>query len=180
MKRHFQLAFVLTCWLAPLHSATLGRLSLDDMVSKSTMIVRGKVGNSWATASGPGLYTHYLIQVSETLKGPARTSTEVVVPGGTLNGVRQSFAGAPVLRQGDEFVFFLWTGSNGTNQVLGLTQGLFSLAADGSKDPVATRAASHEPMLDMKTGKAVNDETLVMPMSELRSRIATSLKGGAE
>ncbi len=161
--------------MQPLQCATLERLSLDQMISKSTAIVRGKVTASWAAASGPVVYTHFAVQVAERFKGTGGASVDVVVPGGVANGVRQTFPGAPVLDTGQEYVLFLWTGRNGLTQVIGLTQGLFSLAGDGSSDPVARRDATRELMLDAQTGRPVKDETLTMRMSELRSRIAATL-----
>ena len=180
VKRHFMSALVLTFCMSPLQSATLERLSLDDMVAKSTSIVRGTVTGSRAVFTGRDIHTYYAIRVSESLKGSAQGSIEVVVPGGVANNLRMSYAGAPTLNTGDEFVFFLWTSRTGATQVLGLTQGLFSLAADGSKDPMATRRASRELMLDHSSGQPVKDETLVMRMSELRAKIAASLKGSAQ
>jgi hypothetical protein len=175
VKRHFQLALVLTFCLMPLQGATLERLSLDEMISRSTAIVRGKVAGSYAALSGPAIYTHYSIQVSERLKGGGSGSIEVVVPGGVANGLRMSVSGAPVLNPGDEFVFFLYTGKSGITSIVGLTQGLFSLNKAAS-DPTATRTASRELMLDSVTARPVKDETLVMPLSELRARIAGGLK----
>jgi hypothetical protein len=175
VKRHFQLALVLTFCMMPLQSATLERLSLDDMISRSTAIVRGTVAGSYAALSGPAIYTHYSIQVSERLKGGGSNPIEVVVPGGVANGLRMSVSGAPVLNTGDEFVFFLYTGKSGLTSIVGLTQGLFSLAK-GVGDPTATRTASRELMLDPATARPVKDQTLVMPMSQLRARIAGGLK----
>ena len=174
VKRHFQLALVLTFCMMPLQGATLERLSLDEMIGKSTSIVRGTVVSSYAALSGPVVYTHYSIQVSERLKGGGGDSIEVVVPGGVANGLRMSVAGAPNLNPGDEFVFLLYTGKSGLTSIIGLTQGLFSLAK-GSKDPTATRAASRELMLDRVSGRPVKDETLAMPMSQLRTRIAAGV-----
>jgi len=175
VKRFVLLALVSTFWMGPLQCATLERLSLDDMIAKSMSIVRGKVTTSYAAFSGPVVYTHYTIQVSERFKGAAGNSVEVVVPGGVVNGRRQSFAGAPWFNQGDEFVFFLWTSKAGLTQVIGLTQGLFSVAADGTADPVATRSATRELMLESGTGRPVKDQTLSMHLSELRSRISSTL-----
>jgi hypothetical protein len=172
VKRVILFALVLA-WCLP--SATLERLSLDDMIVQATAIVRGKITGSFTALSGPVIYTHYQLQVSETLKGSARSSVEFVVPGGIANNMRQSFAGAPRFGTGDELVFFLWTGRSGVMQVLGLTQGLFALAQDGATDPVATRSASHEVMLERGTGQQVKDQTLVMPLSQLRGRIAATL-----
>lgn len=168
-------ALLLAASLVPLQCATLERLNLDDMIAKSTAIVRGKVMDSWAAFTGPIIYTHYRIQVSERFSGPNQGSVELLVPGGMVSNLRQSFAGAPEFNQGDEFVFFLWTSKAGLTQVIGLTQGLFALPRDGSADPVATRAASHELMLDPGTGHPVKDQALVMRLSELRSRIASTL-----
>src|SRR5689334_17355761 len=92
VKRHFMLALVLTFCMSPLQCATLERLSLDDMIVKSTSIVRGKVGQSRVVASGPVIYTYYTIQVSERFKGAQGTALEVAVPGGEINGLRQTFA----------------------------------------------------------------------------------------
>jgi hypothetical protein len=173
------LALVLTFCMWPLQGATLERLSLDDMIAKATAIVHGKVTGSRAAMSGPVIYTYYTIQVSEHLKGPAAGTVEVTVPGGVANALRQSFAGAPTLNAGDDFVFFLYTGRDGHTTIIGLTQGLFAVGADGSSDPVSTRSASRELMLDRQTGRPVKDETVVMKLSELRTRITTGLKGTA-
>jgi hypothetical protein len=165
--------------MGPLQCATLERLSLDDLIGKSTSIVRAKVVSSYGAFTGPIIYTHYGLQVSETLKGQA--SAEVLVPGGAAGNLRQTFAGAPQLQPGQEYVLFLWTGKSGLTQVIGLTQGLFAIAGGSAADPTVTRGASRELMLDRSTAQPVKDETLVMRLSELRSRIAAALpaKGGA-
>jgi len=159
-----------------LPAATLERLSLDDLIGKSTMIVRGRILSSYSATSGPVIYTHYRIQPSETLKGTTNGVVEIQLPGGIAGNLRQTFAGVPQFRAGDEYVFFLWTGKSGSTQILGLTQGLFSIAPGGGKDPLTTRAASHEAMLDRGTGKQVKDQTLTMHLSELRARIRGAAK----
>ena len=183
VKRYVILAMLVTSCVLPLPSATLERLSLDDMITRSTSIVRGKVAASWAAYTGSVIYTHYQIQVSEQFKGAPRNSVEVMLPGGTARGLSQSFSGSPVLKQGDEFVFFLWTSKGGITWITGLTQGLFSLPpGDAGTDRMATRAASAELMLDQQTSRPVKDTALTMSLSELRSRIATTLaaQGGGK
>jgi hypothetical protein len=160
-----------------LPAATLERLSLDDLIGKSTMIVRGKILNSYTATSGPVIYTHYRIQTSETLKGTPNGVVEIQLPGGISGNLRQTFAGVPQFKSGDEYVFFLWTGKSGSTQVLGLTQGLFSVAPGGGKDPLTTRTASHEVMLERGSGKQVKDQTLTMHLSELRARIQSGKSG---
>jgi len=177
VKRHFRIALVVTLFSLPLQGATLERLSLSDMISRSTVIVRGKITGSYAAFAGtaPVIYTHYSIQVSEWLKGSGAPLVDVAVPGGVVNNVRHSFSGSTELNTGDEFVFFLWTSKAGLTQIVGLTQGIFSVAPDGSVDPMATRSASHELMLDRGTGQPVKDQPLVMHLSALRSQISSTL-----
>jgi hypothetical protein len=163
-----------------LPAATLERLSLDQMIIKSTAIVRGKVLNSTAGSNGPLINTYYQVQVSETLKGPARTAAVFQFPGGVLNNMRQTFAGVPQLNAGEEYVFFLWAGKSGAPQVIGLTQGLFAVAPGGAADPVTTRSASHEVMLERSTGKQVKDQVLTMHLSELRARIQYIMAGATK
>jgi hypothetical protein len=175
--RHFCFAFVLTFGMLPLQSATLERLSLNDMVQKSTAIVRGTVTGSHAAQQGPLIYTHYTIQVTEQFKGAPQKTVDVVVPGGVANNLRQTFAGTPSFRTGDDYVFFLWTSSqSGLTHIIGLTQGLFAVSGP-SGSPVATRVASKEVMLEPGTGRQVKDQTLVMNLSDLRSQIAATLGG---
>jgi hypothetical protein len=183
VKRYAILAMLVTSCVLRLPSATLERLSLDDMITRSTTIVRGTVAASWPAFTGSVIYTHYQIQVSEQFKGTPRNSVEIMMPGGTAKGLSQSFSGSPVLKQGDEFVFFLWTSKGGITWITGLTQGLFSLPpGNAGADRVATRAASRELMLDRQTSRPVKDIALTMSLSELRSRIAATLaaQGGGK
>jgi hypothetical protein len=182
VRRLLILAMVVTSCVLPLQCATLERLSLDDMIVRSTSIVRGKVTASWAAFTGSVIYTHYRIQVGEQFKGASPNSVEVMTPGGTVKGLHQSFSGSPVLNQGDEFVFFLWTGKGGITWITGLTQGLFSLAGEPGTDLTATRSASRELMLDRDTSRPVKDSALTISLSALRLRIAATLaaQGGLQ
>lgn len=173
-----RIAPVVVCLLlgwTGLRAATLLQLSLTDMIQQSTAIEHAKVLSSWAAFSGPVIYTHYKLQVTERLKG--QVVTEIVVFGGTADGVRQVYPGTPLFDQGDDYVFFLWTNKAGMTHVVGLTQGMFHVAQDGSTDPGVTRAASHERMVDAKTGHAVKDQALAMKLSDLRVQIASVLAG---
>jgi hypothetical protein len=173
VKRFVPIAACLILGLSRLSAATLVQLSLSDMIGQSTAIEHAKVVTSWAAFSGPVIYTHYQLQVSERWKGSA--ITEIVVYGGVANGIRQAYAGAPQLNPGDDYVFFLWTNKAGLTHVIGLTQGLFAVARDGSADPGVTRAASSEHMLDATTGLQVHDQALAMKLSDLRARVSSEL-----
>src|ERR1039458_7001193 len=161
VKRAVLSALLVACSLAPLPSATLERLSLNQMILGSTVIVRAKVTSSYAAFSRPIIYTHYQIRVSETLKGASAGAVEFVVQGGVANNLRQTFSGVPQFAVGDEYVFFLWTGKSGIPQIMGRTQRRSPLGQDAPADPPPPRSASHEVMLQRGTGQQVKDQTLV-------------------
>lgn len=158
-----------------LRCATLERLTLPDMISKSTAIVRATVGGSSVSHSGPVIYTHFQLNVTEWYKGAAQSTIDLALPGGVSGGIQQVYSGVPQLHAGDDYVFFLWTGKSGLTQIIGLSQGLFAVSGASAKDPALTRAASHETMLDHATGRQVQDQTLRMTLSSLKSRIKTQL-----
>ena len=123
--------------------------------------------------SGGLIYTHYQVQVTESLKGQSAATIDVAVPGGVANGIRQTISGAPQFQTGDDFVFFLWTGKAGITQIVGLTQGLFRVTGTGT-DPELNRRASNELMLDARTHRPVDDTNMNMRLSDLRSTIANT------
>ncbi len=163
--------------LGALRASTLQQLSLDDMIRQSTTIVRGKTQLTYSAFRGSLIYTHYNVQVTETLKGTAAKQLDIVVPGGVANGFRQSFAGAPTLAPSQDYVLFLWTSKSGLTQVIGLTQGLFRITANSSGQLMVLRAASTELMLNA-TGQPVTDSDFQMLLSDLRTRIQSVLSGG--
>lgn len=164
---------------APSWATTLQQLSLDDMIAKATVIVRGKARLSNTTQTGRVIYTHYIVQVTDQLKGVPQTQIDVAVPGGSLNGSRQSYTGAPAFADGLDHFFFIWTSRTGLNQVLGLSQGAFTLQPDASGSLTVFREASSDRMLDPK-GNLVLDKPFSMPLADFRNRVSTVLtaRGG--
>jgi len=160
-------------------AATLERLSLDEMISKSTAIVRGTVTGVRTTFTGRDIYTHYQISVEERFKGEAQKAVEITVYGGNYGNYHQANPGSPVLNQGDRYVFFLWTGNNGVTWITGMTQGLFQLSGSEAAELTATRAATRELMLDPGTARPVKDSAVSLKLSELRKRIAAGVAQGS-
>lgn len=177
MRKLIILAVVAGC-LTSLSSSTLQRLSLNDMILKSTMIVRGtiKPGTSGAIR-GSLIYTHYQLSVTTAFKGTPGQLIDVAVPGGALNGMQQPVAGAPMLTAGQDYVIFLWTGKSGLTQVIGLSQGLFNVTTNSQGQTIVSRGAASAPMLD-SSGQVVADFNLQMPLAKLVSTIQTVLAGG--
>ena len=157
----------------PAGATTLQRLTLDEMAQKSTAIVRAKVTGSSEIIRGGEIFTTYKFDVLQSLKSGPRVR-EVAVPGGVAGGMRQAVAGAPTLRAGLEYVLFLWTSRSGLTQLMGMSQGLFSVERTTTGDLLASRSAAGEQMLDL-AGHAVRDEAVSIPLAELKAKVSKAL-----
>ena len=171
----------LSIGLVAAQSATLEYLSSDAMIDKSTAIVRARVLGSGARQHGPLVYTHFTVQVLERLKGTGAERLDIVVPGGAVGGLRQTFAGAPQMVKDGEYLLFLWTGTSGLTHVLGFSQGVYQVSLDGSGEAFAARPASAEVMLDPDSGRMIADQSVRLRLSDLRSRVAArAVRGGGD
>ena len=157
----------------PARATILQQLTLDEMARESTSIVRARVTGSSEAVRGGDVFTLYKFETLEILKS-GRAAQEVAVPGGVAGGMRQVVAGAPTLRAGREYVLFLWTGRSGLTQLMGMSQGLFSVEYTTAGDGLASRAAAGEQMLDA-AGHAVRGEALSMPLTELKAKVSKIL-----
>jgi len=169
-------AVIVAVWLAWLSASatTLQQLSVDDLIGKASLIVRGRPRLANTTQNGRVIFTHYLVQVTEQWKGTPVNQVDVAVPGGTFNGAQQSYTGAPSFSDGQERIFFLWTSRSGLNQVLGLTQGVFNFEADASGNLSVVREASSDRMLD-RTGKLVLDKGFRMALPDFKGQVQAVL-----
>ena len=175
MRKVLFSSLLLVCF-APLYGTTLQQLSLDDMIRKSTDIVRGKVQCTGAAFRGATLYTNYRVQVSEQWKGMPAVQLDIAIPGGLNGAVRQTYSGSPVLSDGKEFVLFLWTSKSGLRQIIGLSQGLFNLQPLAGGALMASRAPTTEQMVG-PSGQLVQDTAVAMPVGDLRAKVLNTLAG---
>lgn len=167
--RLLPLILSLAAAVAPLGASTIERLDMDEMIAKSTAIVRARAVDTYSATSGRMVYTVTRVSVLEQWKGPEAAEIEVAVPGGTYGGLRQTFSGAPELEPGKEYVLFLWTGTNGITQVIGLSQGVFTVETNEDGLIVVERPSSGAIVLD--NGIPANDEPLSLPLDRLRGRV---------
>jgi hypothetical protein len=177
MRKLIILAFAAGC-LITLAASTLQQLSLNDMIQKSTLIVRGTIqpGTS-AALRGSLIYTHYQLSVTTAYKGTPGQIVVVAVPGGALKGIQQPVAGAPMLSPGQDCVIFLWTSKSGLTQVIGLSQGLFIVSTNAQGQVIVSRGAANSPMVN-SLGQPVTDSSFQMPLSQLAGTIQSVLAGG--
>jgi hypothetical protein len=123
--------FVLACVLVvAARATTVPRLSLEDLVDESELILQGRVERSW-TAWDPAhryIWTHHELLIRDRLKGTAQPAV-VSEPGGTLDGITQQIAGVPVYRAGEEVIVFLCRTPAGYLRTCGYGQGKYSVSA---------------------------------------------------
>jgi hypothetical protein len=150
-------------------ATTLQQLSLNDMILKSSAIVRGQVQITGSTVRGSNIYTQYTVKVIEQWKGAPAAQINFAVPGGTANGLRQTIAGSPSLNNGQEYVLYLWTSRSGLTQIIGLSQGLF-VSANG----VVTRPSITEHFID-PNGSEAADPGMQMSLTAMRNLVAAVL-----
>jgi hypothetical protein len=179
MMRKLIILVLAAAYLSSLPASTLQRLSLTDMIQKSTMIVRGTVQpGTLPVLRGSIIYTHYQVSVTTAYKGAPGPLVDVAVPGGALNGMQQPVSGAPTLSAGRDCVLFLWTSKSGLTQVIGLSQGLFTVTTNAQGQVVVSRGAASEPMVN-SSGQSVTDTNLQIPLAQLATQIQTVLSGGS-
>jgi hypothetical protein len=155
------------------------QLSMDDLAVKSTAIIRGHVVDSYTAMTGPTVYTHYHIAVTETWKGAAGSTAgstiDVALPGGTTGGMRQSYPGVPQLITGIDYVLYLWTSpASGITLPTGFSQGIFTVTGSTSSGLLTSRSATSELMLD-SNGHPVQDRSVSMHLADMKSQVATAL-----
>ena len=172
MPRAVRVALCLALWLAPVWGATLELLSLNDMIAKSATIVQAQVTGSSASYTGTVIYTHYKVSVLAQWKGATQSAIDVMVPGGMVKGVRQTYPGVPQLASGQQYVLFLWTSGKGATYPIGFTQGVFNLLQDASGNITAGQMPATETILAPGTGQAVRSQPLSMPLAQLIAAIA--------
>jgi hypothetical protein len=179
MMRRLTISGLAAVCVASLAGSTLQQLSLNDMIAKSTMIVRGTLQPGTSAAfRGSLIYTHYQLSVTTAYKGTPGQTIDVAVPGGVLNGIQQPVAGAPMLTAGQDYVMFLWTSKTGLTQVIGLSQGLFIVTTNAQGQIMVSRGPATATMLD-SSGNIVTDSILQMPLAQLVSTIKSVLAGGS-
>ncbi len=170
-----RISLALAAIALPALASILQQMTVEQMTAASTEIVQGMVTGSYPAQSGGTIFTHYSVQVTQRLKGPNNPTTDVAIPGGSLNGLRQSFPGMPVLKTGAAYMLFLWQGKSGPNQPVGLNQGIFEVGAGNNNQIMASRRASGEAMLG-SDGKPVVDHPVRMRMTDLRGRVTAALR----
>ncbi|HYM10548.1 MAG TPA: hypothetical protein VEU62_07445 [Bryobacterales bacterium] len=125
---------LLTIGIFLLAAASLGatmtpRLSLEELVQRSELIVHGRVLRTWSAWDDAHqfIWTHSEIEITEALKGAPGSTIVVSEPGGIVDGVGMWIAGMARYQPGEEMVVFLYKTPIGYWRARGLGQGKFKV-----------------------------------------------------
>ena len=183
---------VLSVLLAALtaSAAVVPRLSLERLVGRSEIIVHGRVTDSRVAWNEKRTYiwTHYRVEVADTLKSSGAREVVVSVPGGILDGVGMQISGTTPFEEGEEVILFLYRTPVGYYRLTGWGQGKYSVltdAASGTKrlrtnlegitlaDPIGRMASGSRASLSSLNGASLDEFK-----AQLRDMIRSGEQGG--
>ena len=126
-----------------LHATLVPRMSVEQMIDDSELIVHGTVLRSWSDWDNARqfIWTHYELQVSDTIKGLPNVKLVVSEPGGIIGGTEMQIVGAPSYQVGDEVVLFLNRTPIGYLRSCGWGQGKFGVGSPVGGGELVVRSA---------------------------------------
>jgi hypothetical protein len=114
-------------------ATTMLLLSREELVQRSTVVARVRVGKAMTSTSddGASIVTRTELQVMDTLKGIAPPSLMLRQIGGTYQGKTQRVLGDGTLREGEEAVVFLRVDGAGVATLTALALSVYHVDAAG-------------------------------------------------
>jgi hypothetical protein len=120
---------------APTSATVLVPVDLPTMTREAGVIVHGRVVDVRGVLTVPHRTIESLVtlQVIESVKGAAGQAITFSVPGGQVGRFRRILVGAPEFRDGDEVIVFLNGRAPAMPTLVGLSQGAYRVALEGSR-----------------------------------------------
>lgn len=179
-------AVVTAC--VPLRAAVVPGINFEPMVAQAERVVHGRVIDSTTGSSGQYIWTHYRIEVLDTLKGSPLAQIVVSEPGGEWEGRRQELSGAVQFAPGEEVILFLYRTPVGYWRTLGYWQGKFEVTGPGAARSVHSNSVYSDldtvPIVDSPGGPdALAPATTRlrnlnrMPVDEFKSLVRREIAG---
>ena len=134
MARRLTAALIVTLLPVALAATVLLPAEFREVVNGADLIVYARVSSTEARWSDDRRHVDTLVtlQAGTYLKGSARETLVVAVPGGTIGRYMNVTVGAPSFNVGDEAVFFLTTRGRDLPAIFGLNQGVFRVSMEGA------------------------------------------------
>ena len=141
------IAVVLIASVLPAGALTLLPISFDDLVAQSAVVVYGRVAGVHGAWTGDRRRIESLVTLDtlEYYKGALGERVSFKVPGGEAGGMVMAVPGSPVLREGDLLVVFLPGGGPAVPVPIGVSQGVYRVAAAANGAPTVLAPRGTEP-----------------------------------
>ena len=164
-----------------LGASTFLSAEFREVVSEAATVVRGRVTDVRAMRTAAGeVESVVTIGVDAVLKGSADAFVSMRIPGGVIGRYRTVMTAAPVMRVGQQAVFFLKRASGNAYWPVGLSQGIYRVTMSTTGAPTVA-----SPVL---AGTTTNTTGLVvrgdprrkaLPLGEFESLVRFVVAGGA-
>lgn len=115
-------------------SASVVKMSLEDLTRKAGLIVTGRVVATGDVHTDEGPRIRTTIAVTERIKGDCSDTLVISQPGGRAGQVEMAVAETVPFDKDEEALLFLWSHSSGEYRVLGSTQGKMTIETGANGD----------------------------------------------
>ena len=168
----------------PIVATTVQRFGLTDLAANAERIVVGTCTEAIPQLLHGQIYTRYLFDVNETIKGPEDSKLQLHLPGGDLQGVFNRLAGMPIFLPGKQAVLFLTAANElGHAWPVGLAQGHFAIVHYDSSSARVFQALDGLSLYDVSGAakKATASNAIQgIPLNSFLTRIRTLTESGTE
>jgi hypothetical protein len=153
-------------------------MSVDRLTQLATVIVEGKVTQTWSDwdAAHTRIYSYTRLTVTKSFKGQQSSSIVVKQPGGLKDGIREVVYGVRHFRPGEDAFLFLESGpgNDGTLRVVGLMQGNFQIYKSASGETKVTNGVPRVTVLNAQ-GQVTPYAGSHLKLLELESRVTKAV-----
>ena len=158
----------------PLGATTVPRLELTAIAHSAQLIVHGRIishSSRWDDTH-QFIWTHYVLEIKEALKGKRSTRMTIAEPGGSVGGTTMTIAGAPEYQDGEEVIVFLERTPIGYWRCYGWGQGKYTVTRSANgKERVRTSLAGLELV-----GKSPLREANAMELGQFKRLVLSEVK----
>ena len=161
-------------------ATTIIPMSVEQLASRSTQVVRARAMQSWAAWNPQHtiIYTYTRFQVVKAFKGAPEQTVTVKQLGGRVGNTVQRVSGVRHFTGGEENFLFLQPSEDrdGTMIVTGLVQGNFRLYLTSTGQVAASNGVPEVSAVQAGTGAVSSYRGSAMTVDELESRIQKAVQ----
>jgi hypothetical protein len=150
MRRFLSLIALTVAWYGTASAAPTR--TVKQLASTSEAIVHGRVLRQWSAwdASHETIWTHYVIEPVEVLRGGARSTYTISEPGGVVGDVGMDVSESVPFAAGEEVLVFLKRVPNGMLRVTGSAAGKYTVSREAAAKRARNTAADPPALARLK------------------------------